>query len=81
MTSETYVQLVIPRFDDTSYSNHMCEDKKIFSNFDESFCNTVKFGENSMVSIMGKGRTNLLSVGQLQEKGYEIFIKDGVCQI
>ena len=26
-------------------------------------------------------KTNLLSVGQLQEKGYEIFIKYGVCQI
>ena len=26
-------------------------------------------------------KTNLLSVGQLQEKRYEIFIKDGVCQI
>ncbi|KAG6478573.1 hypothetical protein ZIOFF_062016 [Zingiber officinale] len=33
----------------------------------------------------GRGRgdltTNLLSIGQLQEKGYEISIKDGVCQI
>ncbi|KAH7524627.1 hypothetical protein FEM48_Zijuj06G0139300 [Ziziphus jujuba var. spinosa] len=26
-------------------------------------------------------KTNLLSVGQLQEKGYEISIKDGVCRI
>ncbi|XP_025014648.1 uncharacterized protein LOC112536237 [Ricinus communis] len=26
-------------------------------------------------------RTNLLSIGQLQEKGYEISIKDGVCKI
>ncbi|KAH7565054.1 hypothetical protein JRO89_XS09G0121600 [Xanthoceras sorbifolium] len=61
---------------DTGYSNHMCEDKKAFSNFDESFCNTVKFGKNSTVSVMGKG-----GVGQLQGKGYENFIKDGVCQI
>lgn len=26
-------------------------------------------------------RTNLLSVGRLQEKGYEITIKDGVCRM
>jgi len=26
-------------------------------------------------------RTNLFSIGQLQEKGYEICIKDGLCQI
>jgi len=71
---------------------------------DESFRSFVKFGDNSMVSVMGKGKvtvqtkgnsthtianvlfvpelkTNLLSVGQLQEKGYEISIKDRVCQI
>ena len=71
---------------------------------DESFRNTVKFGDESTISVMGKGRvtlqtkgnsthsisnvffvpdlkTNLLSVGQLQEKGYEISIKNGVCRI
>ena len=26
-------------------------------------------------------KSNLLSVGQLQEKGYEIIIKEGTCQI
>ena len=82
----------------------MCRDKKVFSNIDESFHNTLKFGYNSTVSIRGKEKvaiqtkgnfmetiftvlyvldlkTNLLSVGQLQEKGYEISIKNGVCQI
>ncbi|KAA8532168.1 hypothetical protein F0562_006691 [Nyssa sinensis] len=86
---------------DTGCSNHMCGDKKAFSDLDESFRNNVKFGDNSTVSVMGKGKvtlqtkehsthtisnvlfvpdlkTNLLSVGQLQEKGYEISIKDGV---
>jgi hypothetical protein len=71
---------------------------------DESFRSFVKFGDNSMVSVMGKGKvtvqtkgnsthtianvlfvpelkTNLFCVGQLQEKGYKISIKDGVCQI
>lgn len=89
---------------DTVCSNHMCGDKSIFFELDETFHDNVKFGDNSKVSVMGKGkvtiqtennyvqtinnvlfvpdlRTNLLSVGQLQEKGYEISIKDGVCRI
>jgi len=76
----------------------MCGDKSAFSDLDESFRDNVKFGDNSKVSVMGKGRvsiqakgnstqtisnvlfvphlkTNLISVGQLQEKGYEISIK------
>lgn len=82
---------------DTGCSNHMSGDKTIFSELDESFHNTVKFGDNSTIAVMGKGevtlkmnegsihtisnvlyvpdlKTNLLSVGQLQEKGYEISI-------
>lgn len=89
---------------DTGCSNHMCGEKEAFSNLDESFRSSVKFGDNSKISVIGKGKvtiqtkgnsthtianvlfvpdlkTNLLSVGQLQEKGCEIFIKDGVCQI
>ncbi|KAL5739302.1 hypothetical protein ACOSP7_028220 [Xanthoceras sorbifolium] len=82
----------------------MYRDKKAFSDLDEYFCNTVKFSNNSTISVMGKGRvtiqskensthtisnalfvpnlkTNLFNMGQLQEKRYEITIKDGVCQI
>ncbi|KAM7520343.1 hypothetical protein LguiB_019305 [Lonicera macranthoides] len=89
---------------DTGCSNHMCGDVSAFSDLDKSFRDSVKFGNNSKVSVMGKGRvtiqtkgnstqtisnvlfvpelkTNLLSVGQLQEKGYEFSIKDGVCRI
>ncbi|KAI5422236.1 hypothetical protein KIW84_045631 [Lathyrus oleraceus] len=89
---------------DNGCSNHMCGEKEAFSDLDESFRSSVKFGDNSKISVMGKGKvtiqtkgnsthtitnvlfvpdlkTNLLSVGQLQEKGYEIFIKDGACQI
>ncbi|KAL5862320.1 hypothetical protein ACOSQ3_003607 [Xanthoceras sorbifolium] len=89
---------------ETGCSNHMCGDKSAFSELDESFRNIVKFGDNSTVSVMGKGnvsirtkanfiqiisnvffvpdlKTNLLSIGQLQEKGYEIIIKDGVWRI
>ncbi|VFR00741.1 unnamed protein product [Cuscuta campestris] len=89
---------------DSGCSNHMCGDKNVFTTLDESFRNTVKFGDNSTVSVMGKGtvshqakdnsthiisdvlfvpdlKPNLLSIGQLQEKGYEVSIKDGVCRI
>nr|XP_015900221.1 uncharacterized protein LOC107433446 [Ziziphus jujuba var. spinosa] len=89
---------------DIGCSNHMCGVKSAFSDLDESFRNTIKFGDNSTVSVMGKERvsiqtkrnstlsipdvlyvpdlkSNLLSVGQLQEKGYEISIKDGICRI
>ncbi|XP_071917233.1 uncharacterized protein [Coffea arabica] len=41
---------------DTGCSNHMCGDKKTFSELDESFRSTVKFGDNSTISVMGKGR-------------------------
>ncbi|GMP34053.1 hypothetical protein CsSME_00007094 [Camellia sinensis var. sinensis] len=76
---------------DTGSSNHMCGNKSIFSELDESFHSTVKFGDDSTISVMGKGtiqiqtskslKTNLLSVVQLQEKGYEIIIKEGTCRI
>ncbi|KAI3455049.1 hypothetical protein Pfo_011712 [Paulownia fortunei] len=97
-----------PRLKDKSdilaATNHMCGDKSTFSMLDKSFRDDVKFGDNSKVSVMGKGhviiqtndnatqtisnvlfvpdlKTNLISIGQLQEKGYKIYIKDGVCRI
>jgi hypothetical protein len=87
----------------------MCGEKETFSSLDESFRSSVKFGDNSKISVMGKGKvtiqtkgnsthiianvlfvpnlkTNLLSVGQLQEKGYEIFyqrwnMSDSRCKV
>ncbi len=76
---------------DTGCSNHMCGDRSLFSDLDKLFQNSIKFGDNSTVSVIGKGsikiytkdnieqyidnvffdpnlKTNLLSVGQLQEK-------------
>ncbi|KAL5763418.1 hypothetical protein ACOSP7_019682 [Xanthoceras sorbifolium] len=81
----------------------MCGDKNAFYDLDKSFQNTVKFRDESIVSVMGRGRvtlqtkgnsshsissvffipdlkTNLLSIDQLQEKGYEISIKNEVCR-
>ncbi|PRQ55909.1 putative RNA-directed DNA polymerase [Rosa chinensis] len=89
---------------DSGCSNHMCGNKLLFSDLDESFRDIVKFGDNSTVSVMGKGsinvrmkndvvervpsvfyvpdlKSNLLSLGQLQEKVYHISIKNGVCLI
>ncbi|GKV52942.1 hypothetical protein SLEP1_g59492, partial [Rubroshorea leprosula] len=89
---------------DTGCSNHMCGDKSAFSDLDESCQDKVKFGDNSIIAVKGRGKvsirakdnsiqtisnvlyvpdlkSNLLSLGQFQEKGYEILIKDGVCQI
>ncbi|XP_016649728.1 PREDICTED: uncharacterized protein LOC107881140 [Prunus mume] len=89
---------------DTSCSNHMFGEKSIFSTLDESFTTTVRFGDDSKVSVLGKGdikiwakdnsvhtissvlfvpslKRNLLSLGQLHEKGYEIKITGGACQI
>ena len=40
---------------DTGCSNHMCRDKSAFSDLDETFRNFVTFGDNSKVSVMGKG--------------------------
>ncbi|KAG6510909.1 hypothetical protein ZIOFF_028954 [Zingiber officinale] len=58
---------------DTGCSNHMSGEKDTFSDLDETFRSSVKFGDNSIISVMGKGK--------LQEKGYEIAIKEGVCRI
>ncbi|KAH0696419.1 hypothetical protein KY290_013785 [Solanum tuberosum] len=39
---------------DTGCSNHMCGEKEAFSELDETFRDTVRFGDNSVVSAMGK---------------------------
>lgn len=44
---------------DTGCNNHMCGDKKAFSELDESFRNTVKFGDNSTVSVLEKGQVTI----------------------
>jgi hypothetical protein len=90
-------------FLDSGCSNHMCRDKTLFSNLNESFRQIVKLGNNMKMSVMGKRnvrlqvsefvhvitevfyvpelRNNLLSIGQLQEKGLTIFFQHRKCQI
>jgi hypothetical protein len=81
----------------------MCGKKELFSDLDETFRETVKLGNNSCMTVMGKGnirirvnentqvftgvfyvpelKSNLLSIGQLQEKGLAILIKNGKCKV
>jgi hypothetical protein len=90
-------------FLDSGCSNHMCGDKTLFSDLNESFRQIVKLGNNSKMSVKGKGnvrllmsgvvhvityvfyvpdlKNNLLSIGQLQEKGLTIIIQHDKCKI
>ena len=85
-------------FIDSGCSNHMCGKKEMFSNLDESFHASVRFGNNEKVLVLGKEKIiiilqygssnfiydvfyvpslypNLLSLGQLSEKGYDLYSK------
>ena len=87
-------------FIDSGCSNHMCGKKEMFSDLDESFHASVRFGNNEKVPVLGKGKIriilqdgssnfisdvfyvpslyhNLLSLGQLSEKGYDLHFKYG----
>ncbi|XP_026378735.1 uncharacterized protein LOC113273192 [Papaver somniferum] len=89
---------------DTGCNNHMCGRKELFNSLDESVRSIVKFGNNSTIPVMEKGRIgivlnngaktyimdvfyvpglhqNLLSMGQLLEKGYSTNIFNDVCSI
>jgi len=90
-------------FLDSGCSNHMCGDKDMFYELNEEFRQLVKLGNNTRMTVLGKGKVklfldgmqhmvtdvfyvpelknNLLSIGQLQEKGLAILIKSGICKI
>ena len=48
---------------DISCSNHICGDKSACLELDESFRDTVKFRDNSKVSVMGKGKVTIQTKG------------------
>ncbi|XP_062020913.1 uncharacterized protein LOC133737356 [Rosa rugosa] len=61
-------------FLDSGCSNHMCGDRSLFSELNESFRQVVKLGNNTRMSVAGvffvpELKKNLLSIGQLQERG------------
>lgn len=90
-------------FLDSGCSNHMCGRKEYFFDFDESFKDSVKLGNNTSLMVNGKGnirlqvnglaqiitgvfyvpelKNNLLSIGQLQEKGLTIQFQRNKCKV
>jgi hypothetical protein len=90
-------------FLDSGCSNHMIGQKEWFFNFDDKYKDSVKLGDDSRMSVMGKGsvklninntvyvisdvyyvpglKTNLLSIGQLQQKQVTVIFKDDVCKV
>ena len=89
---------------DTGCSNHLSGNREIFSDLDENFRTKVKLGDNSKLSVLGKGKIpiklkdgtlnyisdvfyapgicqNLLSVGQLVEKGYDLCFNRNGCVV
>lgn len=85
---------------DTGASNHMTGNRSMLMSLDETVKGTVKFGDDSVVEICGKGavmyqcknqehrvltevyyiprlRSNIISLGQLDESGYKIVIEGG----
>jgi hypothetical protein len=88
---------------DSGCSNHMIGTKEWMHDFDDSFKESVKLGNDSKMAVMGKGNvklniggkvhvitdvyyipglsSNLLSVGQLQQRNLTIVFKNDVCQV
>ena len=58
---------------DTGCSNHMCGDKTMFSDLDEAFRNTVSFGDNSKVSVMGKASVKISTKGNAEQVISNVF--------
>jgi hypothetical protein len=90
-------------FLDSGCSNHMIGHKEWFFDFDSSYRDFVKLGDDSKMAVMGKGsvklninetvhvisnvyyvpglKTNLLSIGQLQQKKITFLFKNDVCKV
>ena len=48
-------------FLDSGCSNHMTENKELFSNLDDSVKSKIKLGNDSILHVMGKGVINVLA--------------------
>ncbi|KAK7377339.1 hypothetical protein VNO80_02762 [Phaseolus coccineus] len=90
-------------FLDSGCSNHMTGCKDWFFDLEEGFNRSVKLGNDTRMSVVGKGsvkiqvngvtqvipdvyyvldlKNNLLSLGQLQERGLAILIRDGTYKV
>ncbi|XP_066344621.1 uncharacterized protein [Miscanthus floridulus] len=73
---------------DSGASNHMMGSKAAFSELDDDMTGTVKFDDGSRVAIRGHVtsgartlRSCIISISQLDERGSEVLIKDGVLRI
>ncbi|GAU39052.1 hypothetical protein TSUD_396570 [Trifolium subterraneum] len=89
---------------DTGCTNHMTGHRDWLLELDETFKSTVKFADNSTISVEGKGKVmvtrkngnhtfvtdvlyvptmkhNLLSLGQLIEKGFALSTKDKFLEV
>ena len=53
-------------FLDSGCSNHMCGKKELFSGFDDSFRESVKLGNSSRMTVMGKGNIRMQVNGLIQ---------------
>ena len=89
---------------DTGATNHMTGSRAAFSDLDTGIVGTVRFGDDSVVKIAGRGTilfackngehrtlanayfiprltTNIISVGQLDEVGFQVLVEGGVMRI
>jgi hypothetical protein len=88
---------------DSGCSNHMVGSKNCLFDFDDTFRESVKLGNDSKMAVMGKGNVklniggrvhistdvyylpglsnNLLSIGQLQQRGLTIVFRNNLCQL
>jgi hypothetical protein len=85
---------------DTGAFNHMMGFRVVFSSIDRDITRTVRFGDGSIVGIVGAGTVllackssehqvlhhvyylprltaNIISVGELDERGYQVFVEHG----
>ncbi|MCH85501.1 retrovirus-related pol polyprotein from transposon tnt 1-94 [Trifolium medium] len=90
-------------FLDSGCSNHMVGHKEWLFEFDDSYKDSVKLGDDSKMDVKGKGniklsinnivhvisnvyyvpglKTNLLSIGQLQQRQISIIFKNDMCKV